>query len=405
MMEGNSAEHTARVEQIQQALDEAGLDGWLFYDFRGSDPLGYRILRLDPNTHTTRRWYYFVPAKGAPSKIVHRIEAGKLDSLPGDKFIYLSWREQHDHLRRALAGSGPKVAMQYSPLNAIPYISRVDGGTIELVRSFGAEVVTSAELVQHFEAVWTPEQKETHIYAAENIHRIIHEAFAEIGRGLRAGEVVTEYTIQQFILKRFADAGMVSDSAPIVAVNANSADAHYGPTAEVFSPIKAGDFVLLDVWAKLDRPGAVYGDLSWTGFAGESIPEEHARIFDIVSRARDGAVAFIREQVAAGRTIRGGDVDDISRGVIRDAGYGDYFNSRTGHSIGEEVHGNGANIDNIETPDTRTIMPRTCFSIEPGIYLPGKFGLRSEIDVYVGDGEVMIAGQPIQTGIIPIMKM
>ena len=398
-------QHAKRVNDIQQALRDAGLDGWLFYDFRTSDPLAYRILKLDPETHTTRRWFYFVPANGEPSKIVHRIESGKLDSLPGDKFIYLSWQEQHGHLRKSLAGSGTKIAMQYSPMNAIPYISRVDGGTIELVRSFGVEVQTSAELVQHFEAVWSPEQRETHVYAAENIHRIIHEAFGEIARGLRAEEPVTEFSIQQFILRRFEDAGMICDSPPIVAVNANSADAHYSPSRELHSPIKRGDFVLLDVWAKLNKPGAVYGDLSWTGFAGESVPEEYSKIFNIVSQARDRAVDFIREQVSAGQSFHGADVDDVSRGVIRDAGFGDFFNSRTGHSIGEEVHGNGANIDNIETPDNRMITPRTCFSIEPGIYLPGRFGLRSEIDVFVGDGEVMIAGQPIQTGIIPIMKM
>jgi Xaa-Pro aminopeptidase len=395
---------TQRIADIQIALQSAQLDGWLFYDFRHSDPLAYRILQLDPHTHTTRRWYYFVPANGEPTKIVHRIEQEKLDALPGRKCVYLPWQEQHGFLREALAGA-KRIAMQYSPLNAIPYISRVDAGTIELVRSFDVEVVTSAELVQEFEAVWSPAQKAMHVTAAENVHRIIHEAFAAIARGIRANEAVTEYAIQQFMMQRFADAGMTCDAPPIVAVNANSANAHYSPNSERFSPINNGDYVLLDVWAKLQQPDSVYADLSWTGFVGESVPEAYTRIFDIVAGARDAAVAFIQTKISAGETFRGAEVDDVSRAVIRDAGYADRFNNRTGHSIGAEVHGNGANIDNLETPDTRFVVPNTCFSIEPGIYLPGEFGLRSEIDVFVGEDEVLIAGQPIQTAIIPILTL
>ena len=391
-----------RITAIQTALQSAHLDGWLFYDFRHSDPLAYRILKLDPHTHTTRRWFYFVPATGEPTKIVHRIEDDKLDALPGTKQIYLKWQVQHEYLRAAL-GNTRRIAMQYSPMNAIPYISRVDAGTIELVRSFGLEVVTSAELVQHFEAVWSPEQKAMHVTAAENVYRIIHEAFAEIARGIRANEKVTEYSIQQFMMERFAAADMTCDAPPIVAVNANSANAHYSPNATRFSPIHAGDFVLLDVWAKLQQPASVYADLSWTGFVGETVPETHSRIFDIVAAARDAAVDFVRAKVYAGEAFRGAEVDDVSRAVIIKAGYEAQFTNRTGHSIGEEVHGNGANIDNLETPDTRFVVPNTCFSIEPGIYLKGQFGLRSEIDVFVGEGEVLIAGQPIQTHIIPVL--
>lgn len=400
----STEQQTQRIADIQTALQTAQLDGWLFYDFRHSDPLAYRILKLDPRTHTTRRWYYFVPATGEPTKIVHRIEQEKLDALPGRKCVYLPWQEQHGFLRDAL-NSAKRIAMQYSPLNAIPYISRVDAGTIELVRSFDVEVVTSAELVQQFEAVWSPAQKAMHVTAAENVHRIIHEAYAEIARGIRADEAVTEYGIQQFMMRRFAEAGMVCDAPPIVAVNANSANAHYSPNSERFSPINKGDFVLLDVWAKLDQPSSVYADLSWTGFVGESVPEQYSRIFDIVAGARDAAVAFIQAKVSAGESFRGAEVDDVSRAVIRDAGYADRFNNRTGHSIGAEVHGNGANIDNLETPDTRFVVPNTCFSIEPGIYLPGEFGLRSEIDVFVSEDEVLIAGQPIQTAVIPILTL
>lgn len=402
-----------RVREIQRALHEAGIDGWLFYDFRKSDPLAYRILLMDREAFASRRWAYYIPAEGEPVKIVHRIESEKLDTLPGRKLVYQSWQQLHAHLREAMGvneeGNGNaqalRVAMQYSPNNNIPYVSRVDAGTVELVRSFGVEPVTSADLVQVFEAVWTAEQKQTHDRAADNIHRIILEAFDEIGRRIRASEPTTEYDIQQFIMRRFEEEGMTSDNdPPIVAVNANSAMPHYVPNRERNAPINRGDFVLLDVWAKMKRAGAVYADQTWTGFVGESVPPEHARIFDIVSRARDSAVEFLREQIGAGNYVRGAEVDDVSRGVIERAGYGSNFNTRTGHSIGEEVHGNGANIDNMETPDARRIIPRTCFSIEPGIYQENLFGLRSEIDVYVGDGEVEVTGQPIQREIIPILK-
>lgn len=398
-----SSLHSTRVTEIQTALREAGLSGWLFYDFRHSDPLAWRILKLDPHAHATRRWFYFVPAEGEPVKIVHAIETDKLDDLPGRKIIYLRWQAMQSAVGEALTGA-TRIAMQYSPNNAIPYIARVDAGTLELVRSFGVEVVTSADLVQVFEAVWSPAQHATHVEAAVKVHRIIHEAFAEIARGIRAGEALTEYAIQQFMWRRFAEEGMHADAPPIVAVNANAAMPHYSPNAERHAPIHAGDFVLLDVWAKLKQPASVYADLSWTGFVGETVPEKHTRIFDIVAGARDAAVAFIRAKVAAGVQFRGTEVDDVSRAVIVNAGYGDNFLNRTGHSIGEEVHGNGANIDNLETPDSRMIMPRTCFSIEPGIYLPGDFGLRSEIDVYVGESTVEIAGQPIQTAVIPILQ-
>jgi Xaa-Pro aminopeptidase len=408
----NGDRYARRVSDIQQALRGAGLGGWLFYDFRRSDPLSYRILLLDQNKFASRRWFYFVPAEGEPTKVVHRIEPEKLDALPGRRLVYLRWQQLHAHLRDALAAAGagaggaaPQVAMQYSPMGAIPYVSRVDAGTVELVRSMGVEPVTSADLVQHFEAVWTPEQKESHDRAADNVHQIILEAFGEIGRRIKSDEPLTEYDIQQFIMRRFEEEGMTSDGAPpIVAVNANSASPHYGPTKDVHSPIRRGDFVLLDVWAKLKRPGAVYADQTWTGYVGETVPDEHRRVFEVVSGARDAAVEFVREQVRAGNYVRGGDIDDVSRGVIERAGFGDQFVTRTGHSIGEEVHGNGANIDNLETPDGRRIAPHTCFSIEPGVYQEGLFGVRSEIDVYVGDGDVEVTGQPIQTEVVAILK-
>lgn len=405
-----------RVAAIQSALRDAKLEGWLFYDFRGSDPLAYRILKLDQRGITTRRWFYYIPATGEPVKIVHSIERDKLDQLPGRKIVYLPWQELQADLREALTGQraaprisisvgrSKRIAMQYSPENGVPYMSRVDAGTIELIRSFGVMVVTSADLVQQFEATWTPERLESHMQAATLLHKIVMESFGEVARRIRAGVPTTEYDIQQFMVRRYEEEGLTSDNEPpIIAVNANSANPHYEPTREVNMPIKRGDFVLFDVWAKLKKPGAVYADQTWTGYVGETVPEEYTRIFNIVREARDAAVEFVQRSIRAGRTIGGAEVDDVARGVITRAGYGPQFLHRTGHSIGEEVHGNGANIDNLETRDARRIIARTCFSIEPGIYLEGKFGVRSEIDVYVSERDAIVTGQPIQTKIVAIL--
>src|SRR5947209_1407527 len=419
----------ARIKDIQAALREAKLDGWLFYDFRGSDPLAYRILRLDKRGIMTRRWFYYIPATGEPVKIVHSIERDRLDALPGRKLVYLPWQQLQESLRSTLTSNGSRtllhtqrgklrvytwhnipgkslrIAMQYSPNNDIPYVARVDAGTIELIRSFGVELVTSADLVAKFEATWTPEQLQMHMTASDKMHQIIMQSFDEIAHRVRANIPTTEWDIEQFIVRRFDEEGMTSDGdAPIVAVNANAANPHYEPTREINLPIRRGDFVLLDVSARFKRPNAVYTDQTWTGYVGDSVPEKYIRIFNIVRDARDAALKFVQDNVRAGRTIKGADVDDVSRGVIKRAGYGAQFLHRTGHSIGEEVHGNGANIDNLETRDSRRIIPRTCFSIEPGIYLPGNFGVRSEVDVYVSDGDIEVTGQPVQTELVAILK-
>lgn len=391
-----------RVSAIQKALQTAKLDGWLFYDFRKSDPLAPRILMLGENASGSRRWFYYIPATGEPTKIVHSIERAKLDALPGKRLVYRGWEEQHAHLRETLSKQ-KRLAMQYSPMNDIPYMSRVDAGTIELVRSFGPEIVTSAELVQQFEAVLTPAQKQSHIEASDKMHRILLETFAEIARNIRADKAITEYDIQQFIARRLEEEGMNREEG-IVAVNANTANPHYFPTREANLPIKRGDFVLLDYVSKLRQPGAICTDQTWTGYVGESVPDEFVRIFNIVREARDAATEFVRRNVREGKSIRGAEVDDVSRGVIKRAGYAEQFTHRTGHSIGEEGHGNGVNIDNFETRDSRRITPGVCFSIEPGIYLEGKFGVRSEIDVYVGEKEIEVTGQPIQTEIVAILK-
>ncbi len=392
-----------RVAAIQQTLHETGLaDGWLFYDFRGSDPLAYRVLLLDPFRHVTRRWYYWIPATGEPVKLLHRIEPHVLAELPGKSQVYVSWEEQHRLLSAILAGHR-RVAMQYSSLNAVPYVSRVDAGTIELIRSFGAEVVSAADLIQRFEAVWSDEQLDSHRYAVTALRRIVDEAFAYVGAALSAGRPLSEYGVQQFILGRIHDAGMVTSSPPIAAVNAHSADPHYGPTEAGSLPITRENLVLIDLWAKRLEPGAVYGDITWTGYTGSLIPPRHRAVFDAVRSGRDAAVAFVQQRVAVGQYPYGWEIDEACRQVIVAAGYGEQFVHRTGHSIGEEVHGNGANIDNLETQDSRRIIPHTCFSIEPGIYLPGEFGIRSELDLYVSDREAIAYGQPLQTEIVSIL--
>jgi Xaa-Pro dipeptidase len=391
-----------RVASIQAAIRASGsADGWLFYDFRGSDPLAYRVLLLDPTRHVTRRWYYWIPAEGAPVKLLHRIEPHVLEELPGQDRLYVSWEQQRALLASILKGSRC-IAMQYSPLNAVPYVSRVDAGTIELIRSFGVEVVSAADLIQRFEAVWTDAQLESHRYAVTALRRIVDEAFAHVSSSLHAGRLLTEYDLQQFILGRIRDAGMVTSSPPIAAVNAHSADPHYGPTAAASSPVLRDSLVLIDLWAKRTEPGAVYGDITWTGFTARDVPSRHREIFDCVRRGRDAALSFVQQRVAAGQFPYGWEVDEACRQVINRAGYGDRFVHRTGHSIGEEVHGNGANIDNLETQESRRLMPRTCFSIEPGIYLPDEFGIRSELDVYVSDQAAVAYGQPLQTEIIAI---
>ncbi len=392
----------AHVELLQKALQEDKLDGWLFYSFRGSDPIAENILRLDHAKFTTRRWFYFVPAKGTPQKIVHAIETGTLDSLPGDKHVYLPWQQLHEFLRERLSGL-KKVAMQYSPLNAIPYISRVDAGTVELVRSFGVGVVSSADLVQVFEAVWSDEQLETHLYAAKHMRQIVDEIVKEVGRRVRDNVSLTEVEIQDFILNQYDRRHLTAGHPPIVAINAHSADPHYAPNLEDNLPMRKGDFLLVDMWSKRRQPHAVYDDITWTFFIGDAVPAEHQNIFNIVRDGRDAAIRAAEQRYPTGEILYGWQIDDEARKSITKAGYGPYFLHRTGHSIHEEVHGNGANIDNLETQDSRRLMARTCFSIEPGVYLKGTFGVRSEIDMYLSEREAIVTGLPIQTHVIPIL--
>jgi Xaa-Pro dipeptidase len=380
-----------RLTEIQTALREKGLDGWLFFDHHQRDPLAYRVLQFTPGSMVTRRWFYFVPASGEPRGLAHKIEAETLKDLPGDIGLYAGWQELMDGLRGIL-GPARRVAMQYSPNCAVPYVAMVDAGTVELVRGMGVEVVTSANLVQLFESRWNQRQLENHLEAGRRIDKIRGDAFARISSRVRGGERVTEWEMQQYILEQFRGAGLVTDHGPDVAVNANASNPHYNPTEERCSEIRRGDLVLLDMWAKLDVTDGVYYDITWVGYCGEQPPAAMEKVFGIVRDARDKAIARVKTAVAAKEPLCGYQVDDAARAHIRHAGYADYFFHRTGHSIGVEVHGAGANMDNLETHDERRVIPWTCFSIEPGIYLP-EFGVRSEVDVFVDETSARVTGE------------
>jgi Xaa-Pro aminopeptidase len=380
-----------QIEKIQQEIRNQNLDGWLFFDHHLRDPLAYRVLGLTPPRTPTRRWYYLIPAHGEPRGLEHRIERNMTAPLPGEKIPYSSWAEQTEGLRKILGGL-KRIAMQYSPLCAIPYVSMVDAGTVELVRSLGVAVVSSAELIQTFEARWTPEQLESHLEAGRRVDKVRAEAFALIHERTRNGAPVTELDVKLAVREGFAKAGLVTDHGPIVGANANASNPHYEPTEENHAAIRPGDWVLLDMWAKLDRPDAVYYDITWTAFCGDHPSDRMRQVFGVVTGARDAAIQRVTGAKTEGYALRGFEVDDACRGVIQAAGFGEYFTHRTGHSIGVEVHGNGANMDNFENHDERRVSPWTCFSIEPGIYLP-EFGVRSEVNMFVGDNDARVTGQ------------
>ena len=388
-----------QLDAIQAALRQAQLDGWLFYDHHHRDPIAYRILGLSDNLHITRRWYYFVPAAGEPRKLVHRVESLRLDPLPGRAQVYSSWQELEAALRQMLTGA-ERIAMQYSPRNAIMYVSMVDAGTIEVLRELGKTIVSSADLVSRFEAVLTPEQEKSHYEAQAKIDAILHAGFQEIGRRVRSGAGTNEYAMVEWLQRAMADAGLVWEHGPNVSVNANSANSHYEPTAESHAPIRSGDFLLIDIWARPNRDATVFYDITWTGVVDREPTSQEQAVFDTVRNARDAAIAKVKLAFAAGKPIAGWEADDAARAVIRDAGYAEFFTHRTGHNIGTDLHGNGAHLDNLETHDERLLLPHTCFSVEPGIYLKD-FGIRSEVNMITGDHEARVTGR-LQTELVRV---
>jgi len=366
---------------IQSALHEHKLDGWLFYDHHHRDPIAYRILGLDEKSFVSRRWFYYVPATGEPRKLVHRIESGKLDSLPGEKNEYSSWQELEQMLEAMLLGS-EKIAMQYSPRNAIMYVSMVDAGTVELLRGIGKDIVSSADLVSIFEAVLTEPQIATHFAAQKKLDEVLAAAWKRIGDSARSGKGTDEFSIVEFLQSGIAQAGLFTDHGPNCSAGPNSADSHYEPTRESSRPIRSGDFVLIDIWAKLaNDPSAIWYDITWTGVVNREPTERENLIFHTVRDARDAAIAAVQSAYADNRPIAGWQADDAARAVIRKAGFAEFFTHRTGHNIAVELHGNGAHLDNLETHDERLILPNTCFSVEPGLYFPGEFGIRSEVNM------------------------
>jgi len=394
-----------KIQSIQAALRTNKIDGWLFYDFWKRNEFAQRILEYPKHILNTRRFFYLIPASGEPQKLVHSIERWNLDHLPGEKTIFLSWQSLEEGLKKILKGV-KTVAMEYSPGNAIPYISKVDAGTVETVKKCGVNVVSSMNLTQYFESRWTEEAYRDNLETAKIMRGIVDKTFKYMKDQLTTHHSpLTEYDVQQFMLKQFDANGLITYEAPNCSVNANSGNPHYEPTKEVRSELREGDFVLIDLWVKKNKPGATYNDITWVGYLGSSVPEKYTKIFNIVKGARDAAVEFLKKSFAEKKTVRGCDVDDVARNHIVQAGYGEYFIHRTGHSITEDLHGSGANMDNLETKDERTIIPETSFSIEPGIYFMGDFGVRSEINVYISkDYEVIVPGEPRQQEVVAILK-
>lgn len=383
-----------QIPDIQSALAEAGLDGWFFACFQQNDPIGLSLLGLTGEGKlVSRRCYYLVPREGEPRKLVHAIESGMLDHLPGSKTVYNTWQLHREGVANLVSGF-PRLAAQYSPDNELPTVSRLDAGTFDLLRQAGVEVVSSADLAQQFVATWTEEQLEGHRRANVHLHRIALEAFHRVAENLRRGAQIDEYTVQRFILDSFEQAGLWTESDPIIGVNAHSADPHYQPGPDQSSPIRQGDFLLVDLWAKEKQADSVYADITWCGVCAASPTDKQQEVFATVAAGRDAAWELVRSRFPH-QPVRGFEVDDAAREVIRKAGYGDLFIHRTGHSIGITDHGQGANMDNLETHDTRLLLPMTGFSIEPGIYIPGDFGVRSEINVALTHkGAEITGGEP-----------
>jgi Xaa-Pro dipeptidase len=375
--------------EIQSALRDLKLDAWLFYDHHHRDPIGEHILKLDPHAHITRRWYYVIPAQGEPHKLVHRIEQARLDSLPGGKTQYSSWQELQGGLEAILAPYR-RIAMQYSPRNAIMYVSMVDAGTVELLREMGKTIVSSADLVSQFEAVLSEEQIASHYEAQQALDEILAEGFRAIDRRLKSG--ITEYEMMLWFQQAIERAGMVTENGPNVSVNENSSDSHYEPTAARSRKIQNGDFLLIDIWSRQNRPGTCWYDITWTGVVGREPSEREKQVFETVKNARDAAIRSVQEAFAQKKAIAGWQADDAARHVIREAGFASFFTHRTGHNIGTELHGGGAHLDNLETHDERRILPFTCFSVEPGIYLP-EFGIRSEVNMMTSRDKAEVTGR------------
>jgi Xaa-Pro aminopeptidase len=387
------------VAEIQTLLKELGIDAWLLYDFHGSNPIARRVIGLGQDRFATRRWFGLVPAEGEPVWLHHAIEAHLFADLPGRRVAFVGYRELQERLRETLRGF-KRVAMEYVPGGAIPYVSRVDAGTIEMVRAAGPQVLSSADLVQHVEARWSAQGLASHRRAAQGLKEVLQATFDHVAKAVRGRRSINEYEVQQFMLDQFRRRRLHADP-PIVAVNAHSGNPHYEPRPRQSAPIRRNDLLLLDLWCREEAEGSIWADITWMAYLGKAVPDRHRQIWDVVAGARDAAVAFLKEGVDRGKRIRGAEVDDVARRFVRERGHEGEFLHRTGHSIGVEVHGNGCNIDGLETLDDRQLIPRTGFSIEPGVYLKD-FGVRSEIDVYLGERSIEVT-TPVQDQIVALL--
>jgi Xaa-Pro dipeptidase len=389
------------IASVQGALRAAHLDGWLLYDFHGSNPIAAHLAGLTDGAHmTTRRWYYLIPAQGEPRGLVHAIERHNLDRLPGEKLVYAGRRQLDDGLTQLLAGMR-RVAMEYSPFCAIPYLSRVDAGTAEAIRAKGVEILSSGDLVQQFEASWTRAQLASHQTASAALYRIKDRAFDTAATALRAGRTLSEYDLQQQMAQWFDEEGLISDSAPVVAIGGHAGDPHYLPTVRSARPIVADQILLLDLWGKTREAGAVFADITWVGVTSARVPDDAARAFGAVAAARDAAVKLVEDAATSGRELCGWEVDQAARHVLEQQGYADRILHRTGHSLGELVHGNGVHMDDYETHDDRRLLPGTGFTVEPGLYFD-TFGVRTEINVFRGEREALVTG-PRQAEIVTLL--
>ena len=394
-----------QIEKIQAAVRAAGVGGWLFYDFRRSNPIAHRVLGLPEQAFFTRRWCYFVPARGEPVKLVSAVESHVLTMLPGRQFVYRSWHDFREMLSRMVAGAH-NVAMEYVPNGDNPYCSRVDAGIVEMVRSLGPAVTSSADFAQQFEAALSPAQIASHRAAGRALLQAREALFAWLRPQFQSGATLSEYAIQQQFTSLMRDAGLdvPEDEQPLVAVNGNAANPHYAPTAERHSPVRTGDVLLLDFSARMPGADSIFADYTWMTFIGERVPDFPANLFAVIRDARDTGTTLLRDRFTSATPVQGFEVDDAVRAVVSHAGYGEAFVHRTGHNIGTFVHGNGAHLDNLETHDTRRLIANTCTSVEPGIYLPDQnVGVRTEVDVLLLDGSIEVTGVPAQTEIEPLL--
>ncbi len=388
------------VAGIQAALTEDALDGWLLFDFKGSNPIARKVAGLDgQGKMMTRRWFYMIPRAGEPRGLVHAIERHNLDHLPGTVATYSGRESLVRALDTLLAGTS-RIAMEYSPGCAIPYLSRLDAGTLEMLRDRGLSVVGSGDLVQRFEACWNEDAIATHRAASASLYRIKDQAYAEVARRLRDHVPTTEFDIQALMLQWFNEEGLTTADEPNVSAQENAGNPHYQPTRDAHRVIRPNELLLLDLWGKQTTPGAVYADITWVAFTGSVVPDNMARAFDAAANARDASIQTVQRAVRAGDDLRGWQVDRAARGVLEAAGYGPQIWHRTGHSLGEEVHGNGVNMDDYETHDDRRLLPGTGFTIEPGVYFP-EFGVRTEINMVVFPDDATVTG-PVQDRIIPL---